>query len=119
MPDGGDETGGVWRCCGREMTAEAATSVSQVGSVVYEIISRVVSSVSCLPCGGCGRVTRLSPHLLFHPKSPSVLIDWLRFQPRLAPPQWGAADAEIKVPSGENTELKRSPFKARSRSVVS
>ena len=28
--------------------------------------------------------------------------------------QWGAADAEIKVPYGENTELKRSPFKARS-----
>ena len=27
-------------------------------------------------------------------------------------PQWGAADAEIKVPSGENTELKRSPFEA-------
>ena len=23
-------------------------------------------------------------------------------------PQWGAADAEIKVPSGEKTELKRS-----------
>ena len=34
-------------------------------------------------------------------------------------PQWGAADAEVKVPSGENTELKRSPFKARSRSVYS
>ena len=33
------------------------------------------------------------------------------------PPQWGAADAEIKVPSGENTELKRSAFKAGSRSV--
>ena len=32
-------------------------------------------------------------------------------------PQWGAADEEIKVPSGENTELKRSPFKARSKSV--
>ena len=30
-----------------------------------------------------------------------------------APPQWGAADAEIKVPSGENTELKRSLFQAR------
>ena len=29
-----------------------------------------------------------------------------------SPPQWGAADAEIKVPSGENTELERSPFKA-------
>ena len=27
------------------------------------------------------------------------------------PPQWGAADAEIKVPSGENTELNRSPSK--------
>ena len=37
----------------------------------------------------------------------------------LKPPQWGAADAEIKVPSGENTELKRSPFKAWSRSVYS
>ena len=34
-------------------------------------------------------------------------------------PQWRAADAEIKVPSGENTELKRSPFQARSRSVYS
>ena len=33
--------------------------------------------------------------------------------------QWGAADAEIKVPSGENTELKRSPFKAWCRSVYS
>ena len=34
-------------------------------------------------------------------------------------PQWGAADAEIKVPSGENTELKRSPLEAWSRSVYS
>ena len=34
-------------------------------------------------------------------------------------PQWGAADAEIKVPFGENTELKRSPFIAWSRSVYS
>ena len=37
----------------------------------------------------------------------------------LPSPQWGAADAEIKVPSGENTELKRSPFQAWSRSVYS
>ena len=37
----------------------------------------------------------------------------------LFPPQWGAADKEIKVPSGENTELKRSPFTAWSRSVYS
>ena len=34
-------------------------------------------------------------------------------------PQWGAAVAEIKVPSVENTELKGSPFKAWSRSVCS
>ena len=34
-------------------------------------------------------------------------------------PQWGAADVEIKVPSGENTELKRSLFKAWGRSVYS
>ena len=31
--------------------------------------------------------------------------------------QQGAADAETKVPSGENTEPKHSPFKAWSRSV--
>ena len=36
---------------------------------------------------------------------------------RIIIPQWGAADAEIKVLSGENTELKRSPFKAWSGSV--
>ena len=34
-------------------------------------------------------------------------------------PQWGAADAEIKAPSGENTEFKCSPFEAWSRSVYS
>ena len=34
-------------------------------------------------------------------------------------PQWGAADAEIKVPSGENTELYGSRFKARGTSVYS
>ena len=37
----------------------------------------------------------------------------------LSTSQMGAADAEIKVPYGENTELKRSPFKAWSRSVYS
>ena len=35
------------------------------------------------------------------------------------PPQWGTADAELKVPSVENTELKDSPFKAWGRSVLS
>ena len=32
-------------------------------------------------------------------------------------PRWGAADAEIEVPSVGNTELKGSPLKAWSRSV--
>ena len=32
--------------------------------------------------------------------------------PMIKTPQWGAVDTEIKVQSGENTELKRSPFKA-------
>ena len=32
-------------------------------------------------------------------------------------PAWGAADAEINVSSAENTELKRSPFKAWGRLV--
>ena len=43
---------------------------------------------------------------------------WL-FLPYLliATPQLGAADAEIRVSSGENTELKHSPFKGWSRSV--
>ena len=34
----------------------------------------------------------------------------------LVTPHWGAADAEIKVPSGENTELKRSPHLVRAQS---
>ena len=33
--------------------------------------------------------------------------------------QWGAVDAEIKIPSGENTVLKHSASKAWSRSVYS
>ena len=37
----------------------------------------------------------------------------------VVPPQWGTADAELKVPSVENTELKDSPFKAWGRSVLS
>ena len=49
----------------------------------------------------------------------SLFIFICSFVSFILPPQWGAADAEIKVPSGENTELKRSPFQAWSRSVYS
>ena len=48
--------------------------------------------------------------LLFSSSSSSPRLFLLILPP--SPSQWGAADAEIKVPSGENTELKRSPFKA-------
>ena len=41
------------------------------------------------------------------------------FNAKVIAPQWGAADAEIKVPSGENTELKCSSFTAWSRSEYS
>ena len=34
-------------------------------------------------------------------------------------PQWGAVDAEIKLPSVEKTELEGSPFKAWGKSVYS
>ena len=47
------------------------------------------------------------------------LTNYITPSPHPHPPQWGAADAEIKVPSGENTELKRSPFKTWSRSAYS
>ena len=44
--------------------------------------------------------------------SQSVLLLLLKNSLLPFVPQWGAADAEIKVPSGENTELKRSPYPA-------
>ena len=59
----------------------------------------------------------------FYPSGPFTCI----FFPKLLPifswlisaPQWEAADAEIKVPSVENTEFEGSPFKAWGRSVYS
>ena len=48
-----------------------------------------------------------------------IIIIVIVIDPRREAPQWGAAEAKIKVPSGENTELKRSFFEAWSRSVYS
>ena len=58
---------------------------------------------------------------LFLSCGPFTCISFHKFSRKLSvfSPQWGAADAEIKVPSGENTELKRSTFQAWSRSVYS
>ena len=55
----------------------------------------------------------------YTPGEPCGLIIRFFFFPITLAPQWGAADAEIKVPSGENTEIKRSPFIAWSRSIYS
>ena len=49
----------------------------------------------------------------YEEKKKKKVIPWIQI------PQWGAADEGTKVPSGENMELKRSPFKAWSRSVYS
>ena len=50
-----------------------------------------------------------------HPYVPSPYM----FLVHTGPPQWGAANAEMQVPSDENTGLKCSPFKAWSRSEYS
>ena len=68
--------------------------------------------------GAKGRVSLGHPRCL-HSQSPLFVSVLHCPQGPGESPQWGAADAEIKVPSGENTELKRSPFKAWSRSVYS
>ena len=64
-------------------------------------------------------IDRCSPSCSEGPSTwqPTVLSTMLPLRNRTFLPQWGAADAEIKVPSGENTERKRSPFQAWSRSV--
>ena len=51
-------------------------------------------------------------------KEESALICVIKYHQQrqhLISPQWGAADAEIKVPSGENIQLKRAPLKAWDR----
>ena len=68
-----------------------------------------------------------SPYLLGHATSMTqitviTLCTWpshLISDTNHRPPQWEAADAEIKVPSSENAELKHFPFRAWSRSVYS
>ena len=49
---------------------------------------------------------------------PCGYLRYFLFVSVLGTPQWEAADAEIEVPSGENTELKRSPLKAWSRYIA-
>ena len=75
----------------------------------------------------------LSPTHRLQPRKMTEMTDWhvnflhiplhsMTFNSRMCfmlPPLCGVADAEIKVSSGENTELKRSPFKAWSRPIHS
>ena len=51
------------------------------------------------------------PHCIFLRNSYSSIFSLLLL-PSFEAPQWGTADAEIKVPSVESIDLKGSPFKA-------
>ena len=84
----------------------------------------VATSLILCSCENAGSCTTLLPTFSSRQSSLWLRTESLEHQSQrrfffLPAPQWGAADAEIKVPSGENTELKRSPFKAWSRSVYS
>ena len=72
---------------------------------------------SPLPLPSCFWLESPSPPPPVLRNRPCLVYRVLPLRSLESPPQWGAADAEIKVPSGENTELERSPFKAWSRSV--
>ena len=66
-------------------------------------------------------VLRVGSPRAYHFNRKNTFLTWLvcLHPPFLHSPQWGAADTEMEVPSGENTELKGSPLKAWSRSVYS
>ena len=88
-------------------------------------IRSIAQTLLTLSRDGCTIRSRM-----YHKCSTTILISVLRKvwnvismvkiqSPVRSRPSLRAADAEIKVPSGENTEFKRSPFKAWSRSVYS
>ena len=86
----------------------------------------VVFVIQSMEPSVCGRSVRMdtkssSPQPLYNPQ-------WLTglntptnsfLLPLFSTPQRRAAYVEIKVPSGENAELKRSPFKVWGRSINS
>ena len=92
-----------------------------------DTVSQNVTVNICPFCCGLGMGNSTSVHLVWLPrhqwyrryKIHKDTMKFCTFTVALTSPQWDAADAEIKVPSGENIELKRSPLKALSRSVHS
>ena len=90
-----------WQLC-------SCTVVSNEGSKP-DILFRTAHTTAAL--------ARLKPVL--SDKSISLRSNMRLMRSLVTTPQWRAADAEIKVPFGENTELKHSPFQAWSRSVYS
>ena len=79
------------------------------------LLSKLVQTHLCWRAGSCSDVSGFVEDVAV-PTAGRGLVAHVRC---VTTPQWGAADAEIKVLSGENTELKRSPFKAWSRSDYS
>ena len=85
--------------------------------VIKAIISFLSGSSDHRPYRAIGRLeTEINIQYWTKSEFSPMFVCTLWFQQA---PQWGAADAEIKVPSGEITEVKRSPFKAWSKSVYS
>ena len=60
-------------------------------------------------CDGQNPSTELHVRVIESKASPVLYLYDTCHPVPIVPPQWRAADAEIKVPSGENIELKRSP----------
>ena len=85
------------------------------------LFGKIAASLFFIPLLSVGPVMflHLGLTITFIPKWRNITGPTDRITFHIYSPQWGAADAEIKVPSGENTELKRFPFIAWSRSVYS
>ena len=87
----------IWTC----LSASIAEGVSRDNS------SGCSSVLLCLAIPAVLQYQPMRRKLTF-PKMALSLSDEDKFP--FKNPQWAAANAEIKVPSGENTELKRPPF---------
>ena len=82
-----------------------------IGMTLLTLEWPVFSKLSSPPCPSLSSSHVSSPP----PSSSPISCSSLSVSP--PPTQCRAVDAEIKVPSGESTELKCSPFKSWSRSV--
>ena len=98
-----------------DVTREHISCVLELREVLLSFQTGFNLVTAAVACAVLESISGLEPSLVITEPRYLKLVTVSSF----CHPQWGAADAEIKVPSGENTELKRSPFQAWSRSVYS